>query len=89
MTVQEMSIKLQRRNDEDHELSQDEIVELCFAVVEQHPDAMEQCRAAVILSGIVKKGLGKRTQQFLKDNPELPDRVHEILRAAIMRMECF
>ena len=89
MTVQEMSIKLQRREDEDNELPQDEVVELCFTVIEQHPDMVEQCRAAVILSGIVKRGLGKRTQQFLKDNPELPDRVHEILSAAIMRMECF
>ena len=87
MTVQEMSKKLQKR--EDDNLSQDEIIELCFTVIKQHSDIVEQSRAAVILSGIVKKGLGKRTQQFLQENPKLPERVYEVLSTSIMRMECF
>ena len=87
MTVHEMAERLKKRKE--YDLSFDEVIELCFAVIEQHTDKIEQSRAAVILSGIVKKGLGKRTLRFLKKNPKLPGRVHELLNAAFMRMECF
>ena len=79
--------RLQKRNE--YNLSFDEVIKLCFAVIKQHTDVIEQSRAAVILSGIVKKGLGKRTLRFLKKNPKLPGRVHELLNAAFMRMECY
>ena len=87
MIIQEMSKKLQRRGDDN--LSRDEVIELCFTVIKQHSDIVEQSRAAMILSGIVKKGLGKRTKQFLQENPKLPERVYEVLNTSIMRMECF
>lgn len=87
MTVQEMTEKLKKRVNDG--LSQDEVIELCFAVIQQPADVIEQSRAAVILSGIVKPGLGDRTGQFLQENPTLPERVQEILGAAIMRMEGF
>jgi len=87
MIVHEMVERLKKRNE--YNLSFDEVIELCFAVIEQHTDKIEQSRAAVILSGIVKKGLGKRTLQFLEKNQKLPGRVRELLSAAIMRMECY
>lgn len=87
MTPKEMAEKLKKRM-ECH-LSTDEIIELSFAVIQQHPERIEQCRAAVILSGIVQKGLGKRTLKFLAENPKLPKRAREILNAGIMRMECY
>jgi len=87
MDIQEIVEKLGDR--ENNGLSQDEIIELCFTVIKQHQDVIEQSRAAVILSGIVKKGLGKRTQQFLQENPKLPEDVQNILSNAIIRMECF
>ncbi|MFH1858904.1 MAG: hypothetical protein ABIJ80_01410 [Patescibacteria group bacterium] len=87
MTIQEMVEKLRGRVEND--LSEDEIIELCFTVMQKHNNVVEQSRAAVILSGVVKKGLGKRVLQFLQENPELPRRVHEILNASITRMECF
>lgn len=70
-------------------LSDDEIIELCFDIVENHPDDVEKCRAAVVLSGIIQKGLGQRISNFLDKHPDLPERVHELLGSAIMRMECF
>ena len=87
MNVQEIVKKLQERNI--NNLSQDEVIELCFVVIRKHPKVIEQCRAAVILSGIIKSGLGKKTKKFLEENPKLPSRVHEILRAAVLRMESF
>ncbi len=87
MNVQEMNKKLQERNI--NNLSQDEVIELCFVVIQKHPKVIEQCRVAVILSGIIKSGLGKKTQKFLKENPKLPSRVNEILSAAVLRMESF
>lgn len=70
-------------------LPEDEIIELCFDIVENHPSDIEKCRAVVVLSGIIKKGLGKRTKEFLDKHPDLPERAHELLRSAIMRMEGF
>lgn len=70
-------------------LSEEDVIELCFEIMSEHPDKIEQSRAAVVLSGIVKKGLGKRTLDFLKANPHLPARVHQVLRNSIMRMETF
>jgi hypothetical protein len=55
----------------------------------EHQNDIEKCRAAVILSGMVKKGLGKRTEEFLAKNKSLPMRVHEVLTSAIMRMESY
>jgi len=86
MTPQKMAEKLKKRMG--CGLPTDEVIELCFSVMQQHPEKIEQCRAAVILSGIVKSGLGKRTQDFLDQNKKLPKRAQEILRANIMRMEC-
>ncbi len=87
MKANEISAKLQKRIE--NNLTTDVIIDLCFAGIKEHADIIEQSRIAIILSGIVQKGLGKKTWQFLKDNQELPKRVHEILRSAIMRMECF
>lgn len=84
-TIQEMARKLQRRDS----LSQDEIIKLCFSVIAEHKDIIEQSRAAVILAGIISPGLGGKITQFLKENSNLPERVREIVSSAIMRMEGF
>lgn len=70
-------------------LSTEDVISLCFDVIEYHQDDIEKCRAAVILSGVIYKGLGTRVQKFLSSRPELPARVHEVLEANVMRMECF
>lgn len=59
---------------------------LCFDVIRDHPDPFQKCYGAALLSKIVKPGLAKKTQQLLKDHPQLPLRVHEILEASILRM---
>lgn len=87
MDYEEKARRLRGR--EDLGLSEGEIIELCFDIVENHQNDIEKCRAAVVLSGIVKPGLGKRTGEFLDKHPDLPERVHEVLKSAIMRMECF
>lgn len=87
MDIREMIEKIRKRVELN--LSEDEVIELCFIVIQKHNNVIEQSRAAVILSGIVKKGLGKRTLKFLKKNSNLPNRIHEVLNANIMRMECF
>jgi len=86
MNIQEMADMLRNNRDE---LSVDEVIELCFIVMEQHKDVTEQCYAAVILSGLVKPGLGDRVLEFLEDNPQLPARARQLLSANIMRMETF
>lgn len=87
MKPEEKAEKLQQR--QTLGLSDDEVIKLCFDVIAEHPSEIEKCRAAVVLSGIIQKGLGKRTREFLDNHPYLPPRVHEVLRSAIMRMECF
>ncbi|MBU0572803.1 hypothetical protein KKH23_02285 [Patescibacteria group bacterium] len=67
----------------------DKVIELCFRAMEELENPLDQCRAAVILSGIVQKGLGSRTKEFLDEHAELPERVHEILGSSILRMETF
>ncbi|MFH1129472.1 MAG: hypothetical protein V1686_01930 [Patescibacteria group bacterium] len=85
MTVQKMVGMLQKRFD--NGLSQDKVIELCFAVIQQHPSIIERNRAAVILSGVIKPGLGIRTREFLRKNPLLPGSIEYLLGSAIMRME--
>jgi len=87
MTPQEMMGELIRRKESS--CFDEETINLCFQVMISHPNKIEKCRAATILSGIVEKGLGKRTQKFLGDNPFLPERVKEVLNSAILRMEGF
>lgn len=76
-------------------LSKDRIIELCFEVLEQSTDVVDQCFAATILSGRIrpaepgKPGLGDEAKQFLKKNPHLPKRVHEVLEGNYLRMNCF
>lgn len=70
-------------------LPENQVINLCFDILDYHPDDIEKCRAAVILSGVIQKGFGKRLRIFLEANPELPERVHEILNANIRRMEAF
>jgi len=67
----------------------DEVIELCFQAIEEVKDPLDQCRAALRLSGIVQKGLGNRTQEFLDEHSDLPERVYEILGSSILRMEGF
>lgn len=67
-------------------LSQKEVIELCFAVMKQHSEIEEQCRAAVILSGIIAPGLGDRALAFLDEHPQMPDRVHDLLNGNFLRM---
>jgi hypothetical protein len=66
-----------------------ETEDLCFEIISEHPDAVERCRAAVILSGFVRRGLGSRTREFLQTHPNLPIRVRELLSSSILRMEGF
>ena len=86
-----MSIEImqQLRDREKIGLSADQIIDLCFSAIEEIDNKVEQSRAAVILSGIVQEGLGIRTQELLDERPDLPERVHQILRASILRMEGF
>lgn len=76
-----------KKSDTRHDLTENEIIELCFTTIQKHNNIIEQSRAAVILSGYVKSGLGKRTRKFLQENPNIPERVREILSSSIMRME--
>lgn len=85
MTVEEKMAELKRRKEE--QIFDDTTVDLAFEIIKDHPDDKEKCRAAVILSGIVERGLGARTKKFLEDNRSLPDRVQQLLGSAIMRME--
>jgi hypothetical protein len=64
-----------------------ETIELAFEIIEHHPNDVEKCRAAVVLTSIVQKGLGTRASKFSKDHPELPGRVHELISSNFMRME--
>ena len=97
-TLAEMDTTLRGISDD----KQDEKIELCFEIMELFCNIQEKartigdlkicCRAAVVLSGIVKKGLGGRTQVFLQQHEKekpLPDRAEEILRNAILRMESY
>lgn len=70
-------------------LSTDQTIDLCFSAIKEIDNEVEQCGAAVILPGMVQKGLGTRTKEFLDGRPDLPERVHEILRASILRMETY
>lgn len=85
--MEEMVKRLKNRIEDN--LSEDEIIKLCFSIIKNHNSVIEQSRGAVILSGISKKGLGARTKKFLEDNPNLPNRVQEVLYSAILRMECY
>jgi hypothetical protein len=87
LTLDEMCIQLRKR--EEIKLTDDEIISHCFSVIGKHSDIVARCHAAVLLSGIVKPGLGKTTKDFLKENPNLPIRVQELLSSSIMRMEGF
>lgn len=65
-------------------------IDLCFEILEKEDRIIEQCRTAVILSGMIMKGLGKRTQNFLKANEkQLCERAKEILHSSLMRSEGF
>lgn len=65
-------------------------IDLCFEILEKEARIAEQCRIAIILSGMIKKGLGKRTQKFLKANEKrLFGRAKEVLHSSLMRMEGF
>lgn len=65
-------------------------IDLCFEILEKEYAVVAQCRVALILSGMIMKGLGKRTQNFLKANEKrLCDRAKEILHSSLMRMEGF
>lgn len=87
MDINEIPVMLEKRVA--YNMPESEIIDLCFRVMREHDSVVEKCRSAVILSAIVKPGLGKRTQQFLKNNPNLPERVNEILSSSMMRMESF
>lgn len=78
---------VKRKNDADFG---PQTIDLCFEILEKEARIIEQCRIAVILSGMIMKGLGKRTQDFLKANEKrLCDRAKEILHSSLMRMEGF
>lgn len=87
MKPDEMMAELQRRKK--NFIFDDETIELCFKIIKDHPNVTEKARAAVILSGIVKKGLGKKTKEFLNEKKDLDPRVRQILSNSIMRMEGF
>ena len=70
-------------------LSTDQIIDLCFRAIEEIDNKDEQSRVALILSGIVQKGLSTRTEKLLDERPDLPERVHQLLRSSILRMEGF
>ena len=84
-----LEIMKQLKEREEKGLTADQVVDLCFQAMVVVEDPVEQSRAAVILSGIVQKGLGDRTKEFLSQHPDLPERVHQILGSSIMRMEGF
>ena len=77
------------RGREESGLETEEIIDFCFSVMRESDDKKDQSFAAVVLAGIVKKGLGKRTEEFLNQNPELPIRAWQVLKSAILRMETF
>ena len=53
-------------------------------------DIKDCCYTAVVLSGVVQKGLGGKVKDFLADfEHTLPPRAVEVLRSNIMRMEGF
>lgn len=87
MKVREMVEMLRERSS--NGLSQDKVIELCFAVIKQHPSIIERNRAAVILSGIIEPELATKTREFLRKNPLLPGSVKYLLDSAIMRMAGF
>jgi len=70
-------------------LTDGEVIDLCFRAMKELTDPKEQSRAALILSGMVQKGLGSKTQEFLEEHSDLPRRVHEILISSVLRMEGF
>lgn len=74
----------------------DERIELAFEIITLYSniqkktksDTKECCRAAVILSGYIKNGLGVRTKKFLDEKDgKLPDRAVQVLWGNIRRME--
>lgn len=64
-------------------------IENCFLLLDKHPSIDGQCRAALMLSRMIKRGLGERTLQFLEDHPALPLRAQQVLVASTMRMDGF
>ena len=87
MTVEEKVKQLHER--EALKLTYPQIIELCFDVMTGHRKIEEKCRAAVILSGIIQKDLPQRVLGFLEAHPDMPARVHEVLRGNIQRMGGF
>lgn len=81
--LEEITVRLSNRE----ELCEDVVIEFCFLVIKYHPSTIEQGRAAAILSGIIKEGLGKRTKQFLRENHSFSSTARIVLQNAIMRME--
>jgi predicted oxidoreductase len=63
-----------------------------YCAVKKHSqkDIQDCCYLAVVLSVLVKKGLGGQTNDFLqKFSDKLPDRVKTLLGSSILRMESF
>lgn len=82
--MQEAVRELKRLNDEGN--WNQYFIGLCFDVIRDHPDDLQKCWAAVLLSKIVNRDLAVRTRQFLEQHQSLPERVHEVLEASILRM---
>ena len=74
---------------ENQEDNKDEIIELCFDTLVNCSLIHTQCVAAAFLCRIIKRGLGRRTMEFLDDHPDLPSRARTLLQSNIMRMETF
>ncbi len=70
-------------------MAQDTVIELCFGLLREDKSVIELSRTATILGGCIKPGLGNRVQDFLKENPDLPKRVKEILGSSVTRMQGF
>jgi len=75
-------------------------IDLCFELLDLYcaiqknkrtnANRKDCCYAALILSGVIQKGLGGRVVEFLKYNEEkLPESAVQILRANVLRMESF
>lgn len=82
-------IKQRLKDREQLSLTPNQIEDLCFMAMETEKSPIEQIRAAVILSGIIRKGLGQRTKVFLEQHPDLPPRAQEILNNSLLRMAGF
>lgn len=96
--LKELAEEIRKIHKKNEQTDLNKKIDLCFENMELYSNIAPKyrtkenekdcCYAAVILSGVIQKGLSKRVVDFLS-NHNIPLRAEQLLRANLRRMECF